>query len=337
MTNKAGSSKSENKSEGSSPSAKKAASDDNDINAVPETKGAGVDSASEAGDADEVGKLEKQVEVEEEEEEGEEVDVEYILDNAEVAESVGRTIEALDTLKVKQVLDDSLLALLTEMNYECDQTSENWKLFLMTLACCCGLLAQFYPAPWPANRLGVGICVAGYFLISGVLQFIISFMDGELVVTTLEGKGYQSVADFTVLKQTQKAEAEAKSKRSKGSDTGTDNTDIDEKEVANQTHKLFLERNAMQVHTAFDKYQEFYSLRLNKVEVAKGSVSFSGGGDSSENKERTVACMYVGKYFTISGEFDERRFWADVCRHIALFEKGSYGSFTYDHTSEKSD
>ncbi len=327
--------KADTESEGTAPSAKKTTHDDNNINAVAAAAGEGAEAGAKAskieGDAssedakgtDEEGEEQKQ-EQEQEQEEEEEEEV-YVLENAEAAAKVEppRTIEAGDSLKVKQVLDDSVLVLLNEMRYECDHNSENWKLFLMTLACCFGLLAQFYPAPWPDNRMGVGVCVGAYFLISGLLQFIITFVDDELIITTLEGKAYQSVADFR-LKKAIKAAAVAKAKK-EGEKVLNEVAEGEEtEEEKNQT--LFLQRQAMQVHSSFDKYQEYYSLRLNQAGAP--------AGDSEKNKERTVAKMYVGKYFTVNGEFDEERFWGDLCTHIQRYEQGIYGSFTYDHKSD---
>ena len=323
--------KADTESEGTAPSAKKTTHDDNNINAVA-AAGEGAEAGAEAskieGDAssedakgtDEEGEEQKQEQEEEEEEE-----VYDVLENAEAAMKVEppRTIEAGDTLKVKQVLDDSVLVLLNEMRYECDHNSENWKLFLMTLACCFGLLAQFYPAPWPNNRMGVGVCVGAYFFISGLLQFIITFVDGELIITTLEGKAYQSVADYRLQKAI-KAAAVAKAKKEGEKVLNEDAEGEETEEEKNQT--LFLQRQAMQVHSSFDKYQEYYSLRLNQAGAS--------AGDSDKNKERTVAKMYVGKYFTVNGEFDEERFWADLCTHMERYEKGTYGKFTYDHKSD---
>ena len=94
-------------------------------------------------------------------------------------------IETGDSIKVKQVLDDSLCeALLAEelLNFEADFAFENFKFLLMFLACAAALIAQFYPMPFPDSRLLLTLCCGTYFLISTVLQLIVTFVDKECVM-----------------------------------------------------------------------------------------------------------------------------------------------------------
>lgn len=58
------------------------------------------------------------------------------------------------------------------------------------------------------------------------------------------------------------------------------------------------------------------------------------GEGGEENPHRTIGEMYVGKYFTAEGEFDEARWRQDVLTHIQRFEAGKYGVFKYDHKSD---
>ncbi len=62
---------------------------------------------------------------------------------------------------------------------------ENIKLILMFISCIAALVAQFYPIPFPQNRWLLFICCSTYFILSSVLQFIISFVDCDTVATTL--------------------------------------------------------------------------------------------------------------------------------------------------------
>jgi hypothetical protein len=62
-----------------------------------------------------------------------------------------------------------------------DMTYGNAKLALMATACAAALAAQFWPLPFPDNIPLLGAAVVVYFGISGVLQFMTSFLDGDVV------------------------------------------------------------------------------------------------------------------------------------------------------------
>jgi hypothetical protein len=47
--------------------------------------------------------------------------------------------------------------------------------------------------------------------------------------------------------------------------------------------------------------------------------------------------MYVGRYFTEKGEFDEDRYITDVKTHLKRYEDKKYIVFQYDHKSDKTD
>ena len=55
---------------------------------------------------------------------------------------------------------------------ETDLSYENLKLVLMTVACAFGLVAHFAPVPFPDSRYLLAFCVAAYFAISAVLQYM---------------------------------------------------------------------------------------------------------------------------------------------------------------------
>lgn len=124
---------------------------------------------------------------EEDDDEGEE----YELVEVEEKEPEPRTIETGDSVKVKQVMDDATIELVMEnCGYDANFAAENIKLLLMFVSCVFAMVAQFYPAPFPDNRLVLGVCCAAYFILSTVLQFIITYIDVDLVMTTLDKKEY---------------------------------------------------------------------------------------------------------------------------------------------------
>lgn len=72
----------------------------------------------------------------------------------------------------------------------------------------------------------------------------------------------------------------------------------------------------MQIRTNFPRFQEFYTF----------IVQFKNSPEPA-----TTAKMYVGKYFTAKGEFDEEGFVADVKRHIEQFVNKNYKEIEYNH------
>lgn len=87
-------------------------------------------------------------------------------------------------MKVKQVLDDATIEALSQAGYSINYTWENFKLFLMFLSCVFAMIAQFYPMPFPDSRLLLAVCCGFYFIISGILQFIVVFIDKDTIVFT---------------------------------------------------------------------------------------------------------------------------------------------------------
>lgn len=51
----------------------------------------------------------------------------------------------------------------------------------MVVACLFGAAAQFYPLPFPDNRVLLFVCVIVYFGLSGVLQYFTSFADRDCI------------------------------------------------------------------------------------------------------------------------------------------------------------
>ncbi len=97
-------------------------------------------------------------------------------------------IETGDSVKVKQVLDDATIEAVKEAGYDINYSSENLKLILMFLSCVSAMIAQFYPIPFPKSRPLLGVCCACYFILSTVLQFIITFVDKDTIIITKPNK-----------------------------------------------------------------------------------------------------------------------------------------------------
>jgi signal peptidase complex subunit 2 len=89
-----------------------------------------------------------------------------------------------DMVKLKQVLDESVAAAVLELQPE-DYRWDNFKLIIMFTACLFACLAQFAPLPFPESRPVLGVCGTAYFVLSGVLQLITTFIDKDSILLTL--------------------------------------------------------------------------------------------------------------------------------------------------------
>ena len=134
-----------------------------------------------------MGKKNKKQEPEPEPEEEEE---EEILEETEFLQ-----VDVGDIIKVKQVLDECVVGTLMEsedisahgdaVELTEDVFGDNVKLILMFIACCFAAFAQFALAKdFPENRILLGVCVAVYFALSGILQLIITFVDKDCIMIT---------------------------------------------------------------------------------------------------------------------------------------------------------
>ncbi|RYH20957.1 hypothetical protein EON65_21970 [archaeon] len=93
-------------------------------------------------------------------------------------------IETGDSVKVKQVFDDCIMETITDAGYAANYSWENFKLLLMFVSCVFALVAQFYPMPFPSSRPLLAVCCVMYFIISSVLQFIVTFIDKDTIMFT---------------------------------------------------------------------------------------------------------------------------------------------------------
>mmetsp|Transcript_39965 Transcript_39965/g.61422 ORF Transcript_39965/g.61422 Transcript_39965/m.61422 type:complete len:225 (-) Transcript_39965:59-733(-) len=120
-------------------------------------------------------KVVEAVQVEEEEEDEEE---DYEEDELELLQ-----VDLGDMVKLKQILDEAVAAAVLEQIEE-DYKLDNMKLAIMIAACLFAVVAQFAPVPFPDSRPLLGVCCCCYFLLSGVLQLITTFIDQDSILLT---------------------------------------------------------------------------------------------------------------------------------------------------------
>jgi signal peptidase complex subunit 2 len=89
-----------------------------------------------------------------------------------------------DMVKLKQILDEAVAAALLDKYLEEDYRLDNFKLAIMIAACLFAVVAQFAPLPFPDSRLILGTCCCCYFILSGVLQLITTFIDQDAILLT---------------------------------------------------------------------------------------------------------------------------------------------------------
>ncbi len=65
------------------------------------------------------------------------------------------------------------------LELEEDLSWANAKMSIMALASVSALVAQFYPLTFPDNIWLLGVCVVIYFFLSGVLQYMVTFLDKD--------------------------------------------------------------------------------------------------------------------------------------------------------------
>mmetsp|Transcript_3900 Transcript_3900/g.5757 ORF Transcript_3900/g.5757 Transcript_3900/m.5757 type:complete len:225 (+) Transcript_3900:37-711(+) len=88
-----------------------------------------------------------------------------------------------DIVKMKQILDETVITTIAE-NVKEDFHWDNVKLVIMTSACLFACIAQFAPLPFPDSRPVLGICCCLYFILSGVLQMCVTFIDQDCILLT---------------------------------------------------------------------------------------------------------------------------------------------------------
>lgn len=95
-----------------------------------------------------------------------------------------------DTATIKRLLDDKAVqVILDELNYEEDITLSNMKLVVGFSGVGAALVSHIYPGGFPKNWWVLLLCCFFYFFCSGVLQFILSFLELESVLMVHNKKG----------------------------------------------------------------------------------------------------------------------------------------------------
>ena len=114
----------------------------------------------------------------EDDNEEEEEEEEYEEDELELLQ-----VDLGDMVKLKQVLDEAVASVVLEKLDE-DYHWDNFKLSIMAMACVFAMVAQFAPIPFPDSRPLLGVCGCAYFILSGVLQLIATFIDKDAILLT---------------------------------------------------------------------------------------------------------------------------------------------------------
>jgi len=90
-----------------------------------------------------------------------------------------------DTATIKRLLDDAAIDVLLndqDMGYVEDTSMSNLKLLIGFSAVGASLLSHVYPAPFPRNWWCLLFCCAFYFIMSGVLQLLLTFIELESIL-----------------------------------------------------------------------------------------------------------------------------------------------------------
>jgi len=98
-------------------------------------------------------------------------------------------INKFDVSALKQSLDDAVVKYVTDdLEYQEDHNLSNIKLLLGLFGCVLAVIAHFYPTPFPANKNVLIVCAASYFISSGILQYIASYKQRDVILFTKPAK-----------------------------------------------------------------------------------------------------------------------------------------------------
>jgi len=90
-----------------------------------------------------------------------------------------------DSATIKRLLDDAVVDVMLDdssFGYVEDTSMSNLKLVLGFSAVGASLLSHVYPAPFPRNWWCLLFCCAFYFIMSGVLQLLLTFVELESII-----------------------------------------------------------------------------------------------------------------------------------------------------------
>eukprot|EP00298_Acanthocystis_sp_HF-20_P000373 c10486_g1_i1.p1 GENE.c10486_g1_i1~~c10486_g1_i1.p1 ORF type:complete len:219 (+),score=64.54 c10486_g1_i1:28-657(+) len=93
---------------------------------------------------------------------------------------------------VKTTVDAAILKYLEDGSYPLDKSLMNLKLVLGYVAVGFGLLAQFYPKPWPETWHLTLFCVIMYAILSSTMQLMVWYydMDASAITKPLKNEKY---------------------------------------------------------------------------------------------------------------------------------------------------
>jgi len=199
-------------------------------------------------------------------------------------------VDVGDMIKVKQILDETVAATILEQIDE-DYQFDNFKLGLMTAGCGFAMIGQFAPLPFPEARVSIALCCAGYFVFSGILQVITTFIDLDCILLTKplpkEGKKDDGDGGFN-------------------EDTGKKIFRKDPKDIKNKD--IF--EYGIRVRSGFPRFSEFYTVILE----------FEKKTDTPTVEQR----WSVGQFFDKEGMFDEIGLQLEVEKLYRRFEDGDF-------------
>ena len=102
-------------------------------------------------------------------------------------------VDTGDSLKVKQVLDEATVKAMVDKGYGEVHFIDTLKISLMVAACLFACVGQFSDPvlgiKFPACRPLLGVCCAGYFTFSGILQLVVKFMERDIIFVSEKKPG----------------------------------------------------------------------------------------------------------------------------------------------------
>ena len=196
-------------------------------------------------------------------------------------------VDTGDSVKVKQTLDEAVVKAVLDHGYEEHHTLDNAKLLLMLVACSFAMVAQFWPIPFPASRPLLGVCCSMYFVLSGILQLVVWFVERDAIM-------------FTAHPMPTLAPGGADGGGGGGAGGGA--PPAPPKRAPGDARAI-----GLRIRSSFPRFQEFYTLtvQLNKPEGTTPT---------------TTEVWSVGQFFDAEGVFWEAGFCDAVEKLLATFE-----------------
>lgn len=213
-------------------------------------------------------------------------------------------VDTGDIVKLKQILDECVSnTFLKPSHLETldprakniglleDHKLNNTKLILMATACAFAMVAQFARVPFPESRPLLGACCAVYFLLSGILQLIFTFIDKDCILITKPMPDSEAAANWKknplITKPMSDSEASANLKKNPN-----------------------LNKYGLRIRTIFPRFSEFYTVQIEYQNL--------------ENSPFVSQTWSVGQFFDKEGMFDEYGLQYEVEATFRRFERGDF-------------